>query len=163
MAGDQIRVNGNLYGWGSIKVKIDGETFTGFDQITYGDKRERVKAYGMGRHQAPRGRTSGKYTVEPVKLRGPRSTVHALRTHLASRASDGVSYGNVEFPIVVQYVEPGSTSELPMTIELERCVITGDTTSDEESADPSKDELEIDTMLIRRNGLTLFDSTQGSP
>ena len=153
---DQIRVNGNMVGWGSITIRLDDEVFSGFDSISYGDKRERVKHYGMGRAHAPRGRTSGKYTVENTKLRGPKGTVMALRTALARRAADGKSYGNVEFPIVVQYVESG---EVPITVELERNAIVSDVSSDDESGDPSKEEIECDTMLIRRNGLTLFDNT----
>jgi hypothetical protein len=157
---DQIRVNGNLYSWGSIKCKVAGELFHGFTTISYADKRERVKAYGMGRHHAPRGRSSGKYSTDPVKLAGPKSTMQALRASLALLAPDRVSYGNVEFQLIIQYVEPG---EVPMNVEIEGCVITGNSTSDEENADPKNEECEIDCMLIRRNGLTLFDSSRGAP
>jgi hypothetical protein len=157
---DQIRVNGNQFNWGSIIAKVDGERFYGFTGITYADKRERVKAYGMGRHQAPRGRSRGKYTTEAVKLTGWTGSVQELRAKLATLASDGVSYGDVEFEMTVQYIETG---EQPMHVELERCVISGNSTSNEEGADPMKEEVEIDVMLIRRNGLTLFDSRQGSP
>ena len=160
---DSVRINGNQYDWGSITIKVDAEVYSGFDQISYGDKRERTYSYGTGRHRAPRGRTGGKYTPEPVKLRGMRSTMQVLRAHLASKSPDGRSYGNVEFPICVQYVEPGSATELPMLVELERCVIVGDTTSDEENTDPSKEEVEISTMLVRRNGLSLFDASRGAP
>lgn len=157
---DQIRVNGNLYSWGSIKLKVAGELWHGFTSISYADKRERVKAYGMGRHHAPRGRSSGKYSTDPVKLAAPKSTMQALREFLATLAPDRTSYGNVEFQLVVQYVEPG---EVPMNVEIDRCVITGNSTTDEENADPKSEEIEIDCMLIRRNGKTLFDSTQGAP
>lgn len=162
--GDQIRINGNAHSWGSIVAKVDGDRFYGFNSISYGDKRERVKGYGMGRHHAPRHRSRGKYQTDPVKLGGPKSTIQALRKKLAALSPDGVSYGDVEFELVVQYVEAGvNGGEEPMTVELERCVISGNTTSDEENPDPLKDEVECDTMLIRRNGLTLFDSSQGSP
>lgn len=157
---DEIRVNGNLYSWGSIKLKVQGELFHGFTSITYADKRERVKGYGMGRHHAPRGRSAGKYSTDPVKLAGPKSTMQALRATLAALAPDRRSYGNVVFLIVVQYVEPG---EIPMNVEIERCVLTGNSTTDEENPDPKAEEVEIDCMLIRRNGLTLFDDTEGSP
>lgn len=161
---DQVRINGNAHSWGSIIAKVDGERFYGFTSVAYGDKRERVKGYGMGRHQAPRSRSRGKYSTDPVKLGGPKSTIHALREKLAALAADGTSYGDVEFLLVVQYVEAGvSGGEVPMTVEIERCVITANSTSDEEGSDPLKDEVEIDCMLIRRNGLTLFDSSQGSP
>lgn len=153
---DVIRVNGNQLSWGSIKCTIDTEPFTGFTGISYGDKRERVKAWGMGRHQAPRGRSSGKYQPEPVKLTGWKDSVQALISGLALRAPDQRSYGNVEFMITVIYSEPPTE---PMSVLITGCVIVGQTVSDEESADPLKEELEIDCMAIRRNGLTLFDST----
>ena len=52
---DAIRVNDTQLSWGSIRCIIDGEPYFGFTAISYADKRERVKAYGMGRHHAPRG------------------------------------------------------------------------------------------------------------
>jgi hypothetical protein len=157
---DNIRVNGNQLSWGSIELKIDLERFTGFTSISFADKRERVKAYGMTRHHAPRGRSRGKYTIEPVKLVGWKSSVQALRQGLAARSKDGISYGDVEFQIMVSYVE---ADELPLTVEIDRCVWGGNSSSDEESADPLKEEIEIDAMLIRRNGLVLFDSSEGAP
>jgi hypothetical protein len=157
---DAIRVNGNQFSWGSIILKVDQEPFYGFTGITYADKRERVKAYGMGRHHAPRGRSRGKYTIEPVKLTGWKSSVQAVRLQLAARSANQLSYGDVEFQIIVQYVE---SDETPMTVAIERCVWAGNSSSDEENPDPLKEEVEIDAMLIRRNNLVLFDSSQGSP
>jgi len=157
---DSIRVNNNQLSWGSIRLTIDGDVFTGFTAISFADKRERVKAYGMGRHQAPRGRSSGKYTTEPVKLTGWKGSITTLRQELARRAPDGRSYGNVEFMISVIYSEP---NEPNVDIQISGCVWTGNTSSDEESADPLKEEIEIDCMAIRRNSLTLFDSTEQVP
>jgi hypothetical protein len=157
---DQLRINNNQHSWGSIVLKLDNDPFTGFTAITFADKRERVKAYGMGRHHAPRGRSRGKYTVEPVKLTGWKGSVQLFRQQLALRSPDGKSYGDVEFQIIVQYIETG---EQPMTVEIDRCVWAGNSTSDEENPDPLKEEVEIDPMLIRRNGLVLFDASQGSP
>lgn len=157
---DELRVNGNQLSWGSITVKLDGERFVGFTSISFADKRERVKAYGMQRHHAPRGRSRGKYTIDPVKLVGWTSSVNALREALAKRANDGKSYGDVEFQIVVQYFE---SEEAPLTVEIDRCVWSSNSTSNEESPDPLKEEIEIDAMLIRRNGLTLYDASEGEP
>ncbi len=158
--GDSILVNGNLYSWGSIICKVDGDVFTGFHSISYGDKRERVKGYGMARHHTPRGRSAGKYTTENAKLAGFIDSVHALRAKLASMSPDKVSYGNVEFLITVQYVE---NDQLPLHVDLTRCVIVGDTQSNEESAENLKGELEIDYFTILRNGLALFDASKGIP
>jgi hypothetical protein len=158
---DLIRVNGNQMSWGSILLKLDQDVFTGFTGISFSDKRERVKAYGMGRHHAPRGRSRGKYTVDPVKLTGWKKSIHIFRAQLAARAKDSKSYGDVEFQIVVQYVEEGDDPAL--TVVIERCVWSGNSSTDEESADPLKEEIEIDAMLIRRDDLVLFDASQGSP
>jgi len=157
---DAIRVNGNQLSWGSIRLIVDTEVFTGFTGISYADKRERVKAWGMGRHQAPRGRSSGKYQPDPVKLTGWKDSVQSLISGLALRAPDQRSYGNVEFMISVIYSEPPLE---PMSVQITGCVIVGQSANDEESADPLKEEIEIDCMAIRRNGLTLFDSLELVP
>lgn len=157
---DQIRVNGNILSWGSIKMKFGGEPFFGFTSVQYADKRERVFQWGMGKHHAPRARSRGKYTPEPGKLGGPKSTIQALREFLAAQSADGASYGDVHFDIVIQYVE---ADDLPITVELEDCVITGNSSNEEENPDPLKEEIEISYMKVRRNGVVLFDETEGSP
>lgn len=157
---DAIRVNGNLYSWGSIIVKIGGESYSGFTSVSYGDKRERSVQHGMGRHHAPRGRSAGKYSADNTKLGGPTSTIHAVRQALAAMAADGKSYGNAECQVVVQYVEPDET---PMHVEINRCALATDTSSHDEGPDPLKGEIEFSTMYIVRNGLTLFDQSKGFP
>jgi hypothetical protein len=157
---DELRINGNQISWGSIILKIDSERYTGFTSLNYADKRERVKAYGMARHHAPRGRSRGKYTVEPVKLGGWKGSIAAARAALAAKSADGISYGDVEFQIVSQYVDTG---EEPLTVEINGCVWVSNTSGEEESPDPLKEEIEIDAMYIARNGLVLFDATEGLP
>lgn len=157
---DRYNINGNVLSWASIICKINDERYYGFTDLSYGDKRERVKQWGMARHHAPRGRSHGKYTPEPVKLGGPKSSVHALRTALARLSPDLKSYGDVEFQIVAQYNE---SDELPLIVVVERCVISGNTSSESESPDPLKEELDIDCMYISRNDLVLFDATEGRP
>jgi hypothetical protein len=156
---DHIRVNGNQVSWGSIVMKAGGQLYTGFTSISYADKRERVMAYGMGRHQAPRGRSRGKYTVEPVKLTGWKASVATLRKALSALSLTG-SFGDAEFEIVVTYSE---LDEPPMLVQLERCVITGLSSSEEENPDPLKEEIEISCMKIYRDSQTLFDGSVGVP
>lgn len=162
---DQIRVNGNAFSWGSIILKLDGERFYGFTGITFADKRERVKGYSLGRHQAPTRRSRGKYSTDPVKLTGWKSSIQTFRLALALRSGNKLAYGDVEFETLVQFVESQQSSELPMDVEINRCVWTGNSSTDEEGADPEKEEIEFDCMLIKRNGLTLYDSmsADGSP
>lgn len=155
--GDQIRVNGNTLSWGSITIKAGNEQFTGFTEISYSDKRERAKGYGMGRHQAPTRRSRGKYTVENPKLKGFKASMQQLREDLAAQG-DGTNYGDVEFLVVIQYIE---SDEKTITVELGRCVIAGNSASESESPDPLQEEIELDCMWIKRNGKTLFDASQG--
>lgn len=160
---DQIRVNGNQLSWGSITCKAGGVLYTGFTSITFSDKRERVLAYGMGAHHAPRGRSRGKYTPDPVKLVGWRASVAALRKQLAELSADGISYGDVEWEITAQYFENNDNDGQPLIVVAERCVWTSNNAADEENPDPLKEEIEALPMLIRRNQYTLFDSSQGAP
>jgi len=157
---DQFRINGNMVSWASISLSAGINKYTGFNSITYGDKRERVEGYGMGRSHAPRGRSAGKYSTEVSKLRGPKSTIEALRSDLALLSPDQRSYGNIEFVCSVRFIEVGDTI---MNVVLHKCVLITDMSQHEESPDPLFDEIEIKPLYIVRNGKTLFDSTMGLP
>lgn len=153
---DQIRVNGNLHSHASITLKVDGEKFYGFTAVEYGDKRERTFKWGMTKDHAPRGRTRGKYQPEPGKLVGPVSSVQALLAKLA-QGNAGGSFGDKEFLAVVQFVEDG---EVPVTIELERCVVDGVKDAHSESAEANEQELSLSYFRVLRNGLTLASSSR---
>lgn len=157
---DGVRVNGNAFSFGSIYLRIGGQEFVGFNEITYGDKRTRVKGYGMGRHQAPRLRSRGKYEPDPVKLKGPKGSAQLLREFLAQFSLNGLSYGDIEFGVFVQYVE---SDEQPITVEIQRCVWQSNNETAAEGSDPLVDEVEFDCMKILRNGTTLFDGSEGAP
>lgn len=154
---DQIRVNGNLQSWGSIIFKVQGERFYGITSINYGDSRERVKAFGMGKSHAPRGKSKGKYDTDNVTASGYAASVQELVDGLAALAPDGVSYGDVEFEIQIQYVDSG---EAPRNVEILGCHIAKFTEANEESPDPLKSDLEISCLRIKRNGKTLYDSSE---
>lgn len=154
---DEIRVNGNAHSWGSITIKAASQQFTGFTEISYADSRERAKGYGMGKHQAPMRRSRGKYSVENPKLKGFKASIQQLREDLAAQG-DGTNYGDVEFLVVIQYIETGDKS---ITVQLGRCVIVKNSSSESEGADPLQEEIELDCMWIKRNGKTLFDSSSG--
>jgi hypothetical protein len=156
---DNIRVNGNLLSWGSLGLKIEAERFYGFKSISYGEGIESVLVYGMGRHHAPRGRTRGKYVIEPLKLQGEVQTLKVVRQTLAARALDGKSYGTVEFEVFLEAVEQEQSS----TTEFLRCRWAKNTGSFEESAEGLYEEIEISVLQIRRDGFTLFDASEGSP
>jgi len=153
---DPILVNGTQHSWGSIRFRADDEIYYGFTSISYGDSRERVKGYGMGRSQAPRARSLGKYAPDVVKVAGWKGSVQALLEALAAKSADGLSYGDVSFEIVVQFVEAG---DLSVVVEIFDCVVTKVNDTHEEGADPLKTELEIDCMSILRNGLSLASAS----
>lgn len=155
---DSTRVNGNQISWSSLIFKIDGESYTGITSIGYADAIETAKAYGMGRHHAPRGRSAGKYTPEPLTLTCWKSTAQAIREQLAARSPSGTSYGRAVVPITLQYVE---TDDSTVTVEFDEARLVKCTSSNEEGPDGLAEDLEFDVMLIRRNGLVLFDESQG--
>lgn len=155
---DQIRVNGNLYSYGSIKIKIDGTPFYGFNSISYGDSRTRSKSYGTGKSQSPRGKTRGKYETDPVTLSGDKDTVREFRKALAD-AGDGRSAADTLFQIVVTYSEDGLGQ---IVDEIEDCHLSKNTSSSEEGGDPLKEDVEIDCMRIRWDGITMFDESDGT-
>lgn len=158
MAGDAARVNGNLIDWGSLKFKMDGTPYSGITGIEYADGRERAYAHGIGRHRTPRGRTAGKYQPEPLVVTCWSSTAKAIRADLAAKASDKKSYGNVEVPIIVQYIEP---DDAEITVEAIGCVLVKDESSDEEGPEGLNVKLTFSPMRLIRDGLSLFDQTEG--
>lgn len=150
---DAIKVNGSIYSWGSIEAKADGDIIRGITAVSFSQTLERTMAYGSGSSRGPRGRTRGKYSCEGSVTMHVDS-YHELIRRLAQLAPDGVSYGRVEFPVVVSFVEESLD---PVTIELEDCMIAGDTSSESEGTDASVVEVPLSIMLVRRNGLTLAD------
>jgi len=156
---DEQRINGNMYQHSSIVLKLDNERFFGFKSISYGDAREYGKAYGAARHAGPRGRTSGKYSTEPVAVSMEKKSAKALRDALAARSSSGTSFGNVEFQIVVQYEE--GTDVITDTID--RCRWTKTAGKSEEGPEPIYEDIEFDCMFILWNGKALYDDGAGNP
>jgi len=154
-----INVNGNDVSWGSITVKTGGEIFDGFSKIAYGDKRTRGKGYSAGRHHAPTHRSSGKYEIDPVKVTGYKEELQRLRAKLAAQANDERSYGNVEFEVQVQFEEAGILHQ----IDIHRCVWFEDAAAHEDSEDPLQEEVSWDPMRLERDGLCLYDATEGAP
>ncbi len=152
---DQYRIPGNTLSWGSITATVDGEKYYGFTEVVFGDKRTREFVYGMATHQAPRGRTRGKYEPQEGKLKGPKSTVQALLTALASKSVSGRSFGDAEFEVVLNFSESDDTA---ITVVLESCTVDGVSSSHAEGPEALEDEVIINYRRIRRNDLYLFDA-----
>jgi hypothetical protein len=152
---DLKRINGNDVSWASIIAKIDDEPYYGFNSLSYGDKRTREYSYGMGRHHAPRSKSAGKYEPEPCVLKGPKSSVQALRQALQAKA-DGFgisSYGDIVFNVVAQYIE-GLQDH---TDEILECTVASIKDSHDEGTGVLQQEIELMPMFIIRDGTTLFD------
>lgn len=147
---DQPTINGNLYSFASITVKVNGDDLVGFTEITYGDNLEIVKGHGSRTAKKARGRTQGAYQTDPVALKGHKDSIDALRNAF----DDGTGYiGGTEVEIVVQYEEP---SLGVVTDTIERCRWMKNSNSNTEGADPTIDEVELDCLGIRWNGKTLY-------
>lgn len=157
---DTQRINGFVPSWGDIYLKIDSERYYGIAEIAYGDTRVRSKLYGMARHHAPRGRTSGKYEVDETTMKMDLPAAGALRTALAAKAADGKSYGSVTFEVVVQYEDSQGTVR---TDTLHECCITKMAVSHSEGPDALMEDAALDVMSIDRDGLTLYDKTEVAP
>ena len=154
---DPLCVNGNSLSWGSLTFKINGIVIYGFSDISYGEKRERVKGWSMGRHQAPTRRSRGKYTAENIKVTGYTSSFEYMRKLLADLATGGKSYGDVEFEGLLQYFEEDDTE---MNVEFRRLAWGGNDHSHAEGAELMKSTCEFDCMYQVINGRVLFDQSQ---
>jgi acyl-coenzyme A thioesterase PaaI-like protein len=58
MAASYTIVNGNRYSWASVSIKLGGQTFTGFTEISYSNNLEPGDVYVEGRVSKD-GRTRG--------------------------------------------------------------------------------------------------------
>ena len=155
---DSIRVNGNLLSWGSCGFKIDSQRYYGITAISFSEALEQSLKYGMGRHHAPRARTRGKYTVEPLKITAEVQTIRLVQQALAAKASDQRSYGTVEFEVFLEAIE----LEQQYTADFLRCKWAKNSSNFVEDAEGLYQEVELSTMQISQNGLVLFDATQGN-
>jgi hypothetical protein len=151
---DRISINGVTHSWGSVKLKIAGERYSGITSISYSDKLETAFGYGMGKNHKPRSQSRGKYVPELVAMKAEANTAQAIRDMLAARGN-GRSYGFAMVPIVLQYIEPNDT---PITITFENCRLVEDGSSDEEGSDVITAEIKFTTFGIIRNGKTLWEN-----
>lgn len=144
---DKVRINGAQYDQGSVELKINNEPIYGFTNITWGQKRERVKSVSTGKDRRPKGRSRGKYTTDPFKITVRRDTASMIKLQLAALSSDGENYSEPDqTPIVLQYIEDES-NQAPITIEFLECAFTSDAGNSEEDG-PDMVEIEFDFMYL---------------
>ncbi len=153
---ESILVNGKTYDHSCSRLDVFGMKVVGFTSIDYGDKIERGEARGAS--QVALGVTKGKYTTDPCKITLHKSSAAELRKHIAGQSRTGNSTGNVKGTIVVQFVD----DELGVqTHELIDCRMNNPGTgSSKEGSDPLTEDVEFYVRLIKRNGVTLFESDE---
>jgi hypothetical protein len=157
---DRPRVNGNVTSYGSCYFKLRDKRYYGVVECTYAEKRERVEVAGAVRSQAPGYKSAGEYKCEVSKVKMLKHSAAALRADLALAAEDGISYGNVEFQGVYQFIEEGLD---PQKVELHRITWQDTSSSAATGPDPLYDEINLKPMFLVINGKCLFDATEGMP
>lgn len=156
-----ISVNGNSPSWGYLELKIGSERFYGWTGITFGHKLTEVLGYSSGRHHAPTHRSAGKYEVEVLKITNYVKSTRALRAYLASLSESGTSYGSVEWEATLTTVLPGEDD--PSEVGFHRVRYLTEASNFEEGPELLKEDIECQPMWIDKDGLVLFDDSQGRP
>lgn len=159
---DVFRRNGEEIIWASATLKVIDEEMFGVTAVDYEEKLERSFARGLGRDQAPRGITTGAYSVEGSSIKLYKASAMALLEMLALKSPDGKSYGRTPFYFVLQYVE----EDVSITEELFGCKVSGRKVSAAPGADGLIDEVPITVQYAKLStgnvqGMTLFDNRAG--
>ncbi len=155
---DILRINNTIYSHNSCSFKIDAAPYTGITSFDYEQKRERKIVYGARKSGTPLGWTSGKYTVPPIRLVMLKDSADKLTTFLSLKGLG--SYGDAEFNITLQAVEPG---QLPITVVCDPCCITGKKDTTAEGIEELLTELEIACLKITENGKRLWSLVRELP
>lgn len=92
-------INGSLFSFPSIELKMNGLIFRGFKSINYKRTRDRAKVYGNA--SDPLGKTTGKndYTAD--------AEIYLAEWNAFQVNLGGDGYGDVFFPIYVTYIQNG--------------------------------------------------------
>lgn len=151
-----LNINGRLVSWSHVRFTIDGDLFTGFTSITFDHSLEVSYGYGATQDHAPIGDSEGKYVPGDVKIKGHTHAISELREYFASRAADGISYGQPRLPAQLQYDLGDGAPEL--RIEFLNLRWAGESGGAEDSGDPNQEEVTFKTTGIKRNGKTLWNS-----
>lgn len=133
-------INGAGLSYPSIELKINGLIFRGFKSINYDYSRERTKVYGNS--PDPLFKTTGKadYTCDAEIY---------LAEWNAFLAQLGAGFGDVFFPILVSYTQPGFD---PVQDSILGCTIDKMTASQSEGPDPLVRKVEFNPLKILYNG-----------
>jgi hypothetical protein len=155
---DIVRINNTILSWNSCSFKFDGIPYNGITGFDYDQKRERKVVHAAKRDGRPLGKTSGKYTVPTCTLTMLRDSADKLTTYLTAKGLG--SYGDAEFTLIAQYVEPGQP---PITVIATACTIDGEKDTNQEGVDELVTEFTIGTLEIIKNGKRLASVLRSVP
>lgn len=154
---DSPRVNGDIYGWASISVTIDGNLVSGLTAVNWSETFEQGKQWGLGKGRAPRGRTAPKYDCEG-SIEMPADTAQQIRKLLQLKNGNPNGWVRQSFDVVVQFSESILSGQDPQIVELLNCRCASAKRDNAEGTDASMESWDLSIMDIRTNGVTAHDS-----
>lgn len=157
---DLLRISNTILSWNSCSFKFDGVPYNGILGCDYEQKRERKVVHAAKRDGRPLGKTSGKYTVPTCTITMLRDSWDKLSTQLSLLGLG--SYGDAEFTLVIQYIEPG-IGQTPITVVCTGCTIDGEKDTNQEGIDELVTELTIGCLEIIKNGKRLASVQRAIP
>ncbi len=155
---DLLRINNTILSWNSCSFKFDSIPYNGILGFDFDEKRERKVVHAAKRDGRPLGKTSGKYSVPTCSLRMLRDSWDKLSTQLTLKGLG--SYGDAEFVVVCQYIEPFQT---PITVICAGCTVDGVKEANQEGVDELVTEIEIGCLSIIKNGKSLASLIRAVP
>jgi hypothetical protein len=140
-------INGNFYSFASIEVQLGVFRTADFTAINYSTGLDVADVYGTRPQKL--GTTRGRQTADG-SLEMYLRAWELLRLQLrAAGFAAGIGYGEVRFPIIVQYAEP----EMPtVTDTLLGVRIVKATRSHSDGTDPLKVSLDLNVMRVFEGG-----------
>lgn len=137
-------VNGNRFGWASVKLGLDGSDFTDFTAVSYKASQSIGKVRGRGHRKI--GRTRGESDSE-----GSFTLLKAEADLLIQALGPGFMTGKRDFPITVQYSETGESQII--TDELHECRVIDIENNPAQGTDPASVSFTIDIGWLVLNGV----------
>lgn len=152
---DLVRVNNTVFSWTSSRFLVDGSPMEGFVACDYEQKRERKIVHAARQQGTPLGWTSGKYSVPTCKIRILKENSQAFKQQLLLNPTALGSYGDAEFTMLIQAIEP-TIGSLPITVAAAPCAVIGEREAREEGIDELVDEYDLAVLEMSTNGLVLW-------
>jgi hypothetical protein len=156
------RLNDVPYSMNSCTWNIALAPFIGITALNYSEKRERKLVHASRKDGTPLGITSGQYSIDSLSMTMLRTSFQRL-VELLSVPGLG-SYGDAIFPIVATYSDPNATlrGELPITVDIQGCRITGVKDTFQAGTDELVTEVEMMGLQLTRNGARLWSVVNGA-